>query len=90
MSRRAQGEALVVGPGKTVGAETFTCKHCNRVVLLHDLKTGNRTAEQGVMCTMCMRPVCVQCAERAVCDPFEKKLERSEARGRLLAAMGIP
>lgn len=80
---------MVFGPDKTVAVGTFTCCHCQRIVRLHSLRTGDRKAEQGVMCMMCMKQMCVQCAERARCDPFEKKLERSEARGRMLAAMGI-
>jgi hypothetical protein len=35
-----------------------------------------------------MKPTCAACADKG-CTPFEKELERMEARGRFLAGMGL-
>lgn len=91
---RAQGYAVTSEPGRAdVEEDTITCAHCNGIVfltpgfILHD--------EQVRKCTTCDRFICPSCGgtdlvfndetgkvERAACDPFEKKLERMEARDR--------
>lgn len=84
---RAQGYAMIVGPERTAEADTITCAHCQRVVFLHN-QDGTKKADVAVRCGMCDRLMCVPCAEKARCEPFEKKLEAIERRGRLIAAMG--
>lgn len=64
--------------------ETYTCAHCNVVVMLED------DLERHV-CRLCMRRCCPSSQCRAVCSPFEKKcdlVERVEAQRRRDALPG--
>lgn len=85
--RKPQGYSLVVEPGKgNVEQDTITCIHCNGIVFVD---AGQDPSELGGFCTMCNRNICAGCAATGRCDPFEKKLERSERRGQLLRAAGV-
>ena len=76
---RRQGYATIADPdGRLVEADSMTCGHCQRIVLLHDRK-GSARPSVAVRCTQCDRGICVPCAEVARCDPFEEKLLRMEA-----------
>jgi hypothetical protein len=91
---RENGYATLVDPdrngGRAMEASTVSCCHCQAVVFLHDLATGKRNeSDIGGFCFRCMKPTCGPCADRGVCDPFEKQIERAEARGRMLAAIGV-
>lgn len=82
--RRPQGYAVTNEPGKaTVEEDTYTCGHCQFIVAV---KPFQDPSDMGGFCRMCMRHICVSCAESSDCEPFEKKLEAMEARGRLLKA----
>lgn len=82
--RRPGGYLVVIGQEKKAEADTFTCCHCQRVVLV---KPKAPPAECGGWCGRCAKLICGPCAARPGCDPFERKLERVEARARLLAAL---
>lgn len=73
--------------GRETVVETFTCAHCNKVKRTTE-KLPNGQEARG-FCHKCMQPVCVECGGSERCDPFEKKLLRMEARGKLLKSMGI-
>lgn len=88
MQRRGYARVLDPALGKPQEADTVTCAHCQRIVHMHDLKTGKRLSGVLVHCHGCDRAVCVPCAEQAKCVMIEQRVERIEARGRLLAAMG--
>lgn len=62
--------------------ETLTCAHCNRIYP----KPG--THDPVGFCHMCFKPVCLACGAKDKCDPFERKLDRLEARSKLRAAVG--
>jgi tRNA G18 (ribose-2'-O)-methylase SpoU len=80
--RRPQGFALTTEPGKPdIAEDTFTCAHCNFLVFVQPFQDPS---EMGGFCRMCMMHICGPCADKGSCDPFEKKLERMEARGRFL------
>ena len=80
---RREGVSREVTPeGKVVNEnETFTCGHCQHIT---DVGPKQRLDELGNMCLVCMRPCCKQCTFEMThgggCAPFEKKLERIEAR----------
>jgi hypothetical protein len=79
MYLRPGGYAVISDPVNGVReADTFTCCHCNTVVVV---KSGARPEDLGGWCAMCAKPVCPKCAGGS-CDPFEKKLERIEERAR--------
>lgn len=84
--RRPGGYLIVSGPGGTTEADTVTCSHCGKVVVV---KVKQDPSEMGGFCRLCMKHLCGPCADKGGCDPFEKKMERMEARDRSLRAMGI-
>jgi len=88
-ARRAQGYATIIDPaaGRPVEMDTFTCCHCQTIVFMHN-RDGTR-ADPGGFCRLCFRQCCGPCADSGTCQPFERKLERSEARARLLRQIGV-
>ncbi len=62
--------------GITKEADTFSCKHCGKVV---HVKPRMDPADMGGMCGCCGGLICPLCIAEGVCDPLEKKLERWEA-----------
>lgn len=83
----SRGEYTYSEPdGKTKEGETFTCGHCNKVTFV---KPWTDPADLGGLCKGCMRLVCGPCVDQLRCDPIEKKLERSEARGAALRSYGL-
>jgi hypothetical protein len=95
---RPLGYGVAKEPGKAdVEEETSTCAHCNFVVFvlpgfLPRTLDANNEAKSLPHCRMCDRDICLRCGDRLDldgCDPFEKKLERMESRGRLLRAAGV-
>jgi len=83
--RQAQGYTIITGPDPGTGErDTFTCAHCNRVVVV---KPMMRAEDMGGICHLCgdkHRPafVCALCVGKS-CDPFEEKLKRIEKYGKL-------
>lgn len=78
---------VVVEPGAPMHeADTFTCAHCQRVVIV---KAGCDPAEAGGFCRVEMKLICGPCADLGTCTPWEKTLEKAEARGRSLRSMGF-
>jgi hypothetical protein len=77
--------------GRTRYGETYTCAHCNSVVEYRDNMGQN---DKLVFCPMEHTPICPKCAARAGktasgCEVFEKKMEKIEARDRMLRSMGL-
>ena len=86
-SVRREGGAIewTYPAGRTVTCSTFTCCHCNTVTIVEQ---SARAEDCGGFCLRCMEPTCKACATNG-CTPFERELERMEARGRLRRSMGI-
>jgi predicted amidophosphoribosyltransferase len=62
--------------------DVAVCAHCQAVVAVR--------AKDGVgWCARCAAPVCPRCEAAAVCRPFERRLERLEARDRFLRSAGL-
>jgi hypothetical protein len=74
--RRPGGALICVSPAGEAHSDSFTCGHCNGVVLVGG---KDRAEDIGGLCKLCMRFTCAACTARGICDPFEKKLERDEA-----------
>jgi hypothetical protein len=64
--------------------DTFTCRHCNRIVVV---KPKADPADMGGRCYVCDSLICKVCVARGLCDVIEKKLDRAEARDRLYRDM---
>lgn len=78
--RRAGGYAVMHGPDGTKECDTFQCAHCGGHT--HVPPRASPT-DLGGYCGRCAAPVCPACHRRGTCTPFQKALERMEARGRL-------
>ncbi len=83
-----------------VERDVITCFHCQRqivvkpgtastVYLTFDRKAWTWKEEAGAFCRVCMSAVCLPCSDLGRCTPFERTLERSEARDRLRRAAGL-
>lgn len=84
--RLAGGHLICTSPDGVETTDTFTCHHCNCIVLV-PVKAD--PAEIGGMCYQCMKLVCPRCVAAAVCSPFEKKLEAIERRHDTLRSYGL-
>lgn len=79
---RTKGAVLIKMPGQAeVEIRTFTCVHCNGFVMI---PAGAAADQCGGFCGLCFAPICGACAKSGKCTPFEKRLEKIEARGRML------
>lgn len=65
-------------------ADTFSCGHCNRVVVV---KPFCDPSDVGGLCKQCMTLVCPKCYDVGSCTPIEKRIEQMEDRGRFLRQM---
>jgi hypothetical protein len=84
--RNPGGYSIITEPGKPdVEQDTFTCKHCNRVIFVKPLMDA---ADMGGRCTICDGLICKRCVGRG-CDPFEEKLKRMEASADARRSYGI-
>lgn len=88
--RRAGGYLLLSGgdargDGPDIERDTFSCAHCNAVVVVEPL-----TIPEG-FCLACQKHVCDPCkailARTQKCVPFERRLEAVERRAQLLRAV---
>lgn len=88
------GYATITAPdAPLVERDTITCGHCQAVLFVKPGTAstvyltyhvgGSVTETMGFCCRVCMRPVCPACGDRGRCLPWERRLERSEARDRL-------
>lgn len=56
-------------------ADTFTCFHCNTIVIV---KPKCNPSDLGGMCRVCEKMICPACVDLGQCDPLEEKLKRAE------------
>lgn len=71
-----------VDTGRQVESDVVTCCHCQKVC---EVPPGPMTGFPW--CFKCGRPTCQSLACIARCDPWERRLERMEARERFHRAM---
>mgnify|MGYP001592000488 CR=1 FL=1 len=60
----------LMGLEPTLEMDTFTCVHCQSIVIMHPHRQRPRNT-----CRKCMRTTCDQAACVFECDPWEKKFE---------------
>ena len=83
--QRPGGYGVITGPDGVEEHDTFTCFHCNKVVIV---PVRADPADIGGMCYQCMRLICPRCADQGICVPFERKLELMERRADALRSYG--
>jgi hypothetical protein len=83
---RAHGFIVESGPLGSVEYESFTCFHCQAIVKVPHRAKGE---DIGGLCKVCMRLICRECVGVGSCTPWQKQMEQSEARDRLLQAVGL-
>lgn len=68
---RAQG-VTVAAPGEKLECGTYTCRHCQTIVILNASRTRERNVCRKCMAIVCDRPTCV-----LECQPFARIIERA-------------
>jgi len=82
----AAGYVVSTGPEGTVERDTLRCCHCQRHIIVPPGPPKPGEELYGV-CRQCHSITCPPCAALGTCTPWEKQLERQEARGRMLKAI---
>lgn len=84
---RHLGYSISQGPdGQVDEHDTFTCGHCQVIV---EVARRARPEDMGGLCKICMKLVCVRCNAQGTCTPWEKQMEKMEARERLFRSAGL-
>lgn len=84
--RRAGGYAFISSPdGIQDEHDTFTCKHCNKIV--HVMPKA-KPEDLGGLCKVCMGLTCPQCSGLG-CRPFEEQLKQWESKQDFLRQSGV-
>ena len=84
--RKPGGYAVFMSPCEApVERDTFTCAHCNKVVIVQPMQ---RPEDLGGMCKHCMGMICPQCLDKG-CTPFEEKLKQWEANEAARRSYGV-
>lgn len=89
--RNSQGYATITwDDGRVQEFDTFTCNHCQRIV---HVKPKCDPADLGGYCKICERLICAPCQQSMMkgngCVPWEKQMEKIEARDRFLKSAGL-
>lgn len=92
-SGRTTGYSTICAPddcGGIVEQESFTCKHCQKIVFVKPLCDP---ADMGGLCKVCDGLICPGCYAKRMaggpCDPWEEKMKRMEARDATRRSMGL-
>jgi hypothetical protein len=80
---QARGQATWIDPArdKPLVRDTVHCAHCEA---LHFVTPGVVPTDEGGWCMRCGDYICGPCADKGRCTPWERQMERAEARGALL------
>ena len=74
------------GPDGNVSTwESSTCAHCQSITTIPNRRKMHEVTD---VCRSCMKLICLQCAGFP-CRPWEKEMERQEARARMFRDIGI-
>jgi hypothetical protein len=97
--RRPGGYVTITSPDDLVEFDTTMCQHCQRHILvkpghgntvyLIPLPNGQYVEEPGAWCGRCHGPICLPCHENGTCLPWEKYLEKIEAKAASRRSLGI-
>lgn len=87
MPRQRLNYLLETGPGILRERDAATCGHCQRQMILTPSPGEGVVLRVEPKCSGCGKFVCEECKRIAGCDTWERKMERQEARAKLLRAM---
>lgn len=84
--RRAGGYGQLICDGPVAGCDrfgrrieqehdTFTCNHCNAIVMVN---AREQAADIGGYCKKCTSLICGPCVDADRCLPWEKRVEAQE------------
>lgn len=62
----------VAGPGEKLEVQTFTCRHCQAIVVINPERQRERNVCRKCMAIVCDKPSCV-----LECTPFAAIIERA-------------
>lgn len=68
----------------TTEYETLSCAHCQRTKVIY--KKGQ---DMGGLCYVCWSLICGPCTDKGICEPWERQLEKQEARFQSRRSMGL-
>jgi hypothetical protein len=81
----SKGYLIGFGPDcKNSEHDTVTCYHCQKIIIL---RVGQ--IPEGGWCMSCSKMICNLCVDKGICTPWEKQMEKMEARQRMLNSMGL-
>lgn len=83
--RNPGGYLIGTSPDSVDEHDTFTCAHCNKIVIV---KHKSRPEDMGGLCKICMGLTCPQCTGHS-CRPFEEQLKKWEASDAARRSYGI-
>ncbi len=86
MTMRHASYCRASGPDGTQEWDAFTCVHCQAIVRIAPRASASAS---GGWCGRCNQPICGPCAATGQCTPWEKQMERIEARDRFLRSAGL-
>lgn len=72
--------------GPTQRCDTFTCRHCNKVVFV-PVKAS--PTDLGGLCGHCGSLVCPTCVDKGTCTPFEETLFKQFQKYEALKSYGV-
>lgn len=89
---RPQGYGILIDPALPcpIEQDTFTCSHCNRIVIVKPLRPPE---EMGGFCHGCSGLMCENCTRArelgGPCVTWQQILDKIEARNRALQSYGM-
>lgn len=83
--RNPQGYLIGINQGNVQEADTFTCFHCQKIIIVKPLCDP---ADMGGRCNICDSLICPKCVGQG-CTPWEEKMKKIEASYHARRSYGI-
>lgn len=75
--------AVEMGPGIHREMDLASCGHCQHQMMVPPSKDGRIIVRVAPTCSGCGKFICNECYGKG-CEPWEKQMEKMEARERML------
>ena len=83
---RPGGIAILSGPNGVTEQDTYSCGHCQAIV---QVPPRASPSSLGGLCKVCMHLICPRCTDVGTCTPWERQMEKMEARQRAHDSYGV-